>query len=496
MNVLSRKNPGYALKMHCKYCGHVQSKDLAICEVCGMDMGLYGETVKIMADKQEREKRRRVKTASGEKKQDNNEMFVFLKRIIRKIGLGLLCAVVILIAAGILLPSDDPEVPAETTPAVTVPAVTEPETVPTQPEIPELPDFLAFSNGMVEENKVEQFDSRYSYCYTAAQDVRPMFDEYQTVLTSGYPYTPITTSHLTNDWEGDYYWYRYTGSAPVTDQTITVDEKQGPIEGYHVWTVYLKNQKNGNVCIYVGASNEISYQDNGERASVILPPANVEPIPKDVTVTDLTLNCYDLMYDSHNFELIDWVPVGYEIGYDLQVAYTGQKTSEFNALVTSSDENVLRVDSRNCRIEAVGAGTATVTASLGGKTSSQQITVYPVDSSSGSTLQIEPSVIEVSGTAPVEVPVKISMTFGADVEVMTTKYLVDPSVISHQASGGWKKIADKTYIYEMKFTVDPQKLYDDTNKGILFYMICKDGDDSYDLDRDIFGFTVAEIVKK
>ena len=111
-------------------------------------------------------------------------------------------------------------------------------------------------------------------------------------------------------------------------------------------------------------------------------------------------------------------------------------------------------------------------------------------------MQIEPSVIEVSGTAPVEVPVKITMTFGADVEVMTTKYLVDPSVVSHKASGGWKKIADKTYIYEMKFTVDPQKLYDDTNKGILFYMICKDGDDSYDLDRDIFGFTVTKIVKK
>lgn len=54
-----------------------------------------------------------------------------------------------------------------------------------------------------------------------------------------------------------------------------------------------------------------------------------------------------------------------------------------------------------------------------------------------------------------------------------------------------EKIADKTYIYEMKFTIDPQKLYDDTNKGILFYMMCKDGDDSYDLDRDIFGFTVA-----
>ena len=169
---LSRKNPGYALKMHCKYCGHVQSKDLAICEVCGMDMGLYGETVKIMADKPERDNRRRVKAASGEKIQESNELLVFLKRIIRKIGLGLLCAVLILIAAGILLPSDDPEVPAETTPAVTVPAVTEPETVPTQPEIPELPDFLAFSNGMVEENKVEQFDSRYSYCYTAAQDVR------------------------------------------------------------------------------------------------------------------------------------------------------------------------------------------------------------------------------------------------------------------------------------------------------------------------------------
>lgn len=222
------------------------------------------------------------------------------------------------------------------------------------------------------------------------------------------------------------------------------------------------------------------------------PPAATNP--QQVT-GGITLNCFGLLYDPQDGSQVDWAPQGYTIGYDLSVAYVGEKPGEFDCQVTSSDEGVLQVDGENFRLHAVAPGTATVTASCAGFSDSRNITVYPVNEAAGSSLSFSTPVIEVSGTDPVEVPVTLTMTLGPEAQVVATRYVADKGVTDCRKSGDFVRVDDDVYTMDLIFTIDPKALSDTTDSGILAYMLCKDGDDSYDLERDILAYTVISIVK-
>lgn len=480
-------------QMRCKYCGHIQPVSQSFCEECGHDMALYGEIIR----------------GSDEE---------LPKPVLPKWllpGATLLCVVcVIAVLICFVVPaSEDGREPAQTSTvmdAMTIPETPAPKestspmadtisteapvytevTVSTESPKPVteeavLPDFLTFANGFVHEGKRETFEQRYSYSYLAASDaVRPVFDEYRTLLESSYPYQQIGTCEAVKDeWQFTYYWYAYTGPSEVTELTI------GQIKDCNVWVVFVKNVRRGTAQIFVGGANEVAYRDNKERTT--FQTDNGGPLQ----VTGITLDCFDLLYDIHDGSQADWVPQGYTIGYDLSVAYIGEKISEFDCQVTSSDENVLQVDKENFQLHAIAPGTAIITASYAGFSDSREITVYPVNEAAGSSLRVSTPVIEVSGTDPMDVPVTVTMTFGPDVHVMSVRYLVDKGVTDHKVVSDW--VREDTYVYSMDliFTVDPKALSEKTDKGILAYMLCKDGDDTYNLERDIMGYTVISIVR-
>lgn len=480
-------------QMRCKYCGHIQPLSQSFCEECGHDMALYGEVIKEDA-------------GSG------SSPLRLPKWVLP--GAALLCAVCVI--AGLIrfvVPgSENDREPAQiyaNTEATTMPETPVPEestisteapvhteaTAPTESPKPVteeavLPDFLAFANGFVQEGSLKTYAQRYSYSYFADSDaVRPVFDEYRTLLESRYPYQQIGTCESTDDWQLTYYWYAYTGPSEVTELTMDTRLSGVQIKDCNVWVVFGRSVKDGTVQIFVGGANEVVYRDNGDRTT--FQTGNGGPLQ----VTGIALNCFGLLYDPQDGSQVDWAPQGYTIGYDLSVAYVGEKPGEFDCQVTSSDEGVLQVDGENFRLHAVAPGTATVTASCAGFSDSRNITVYPVNEAAGSSLSFSTPVIEVSGTDPVEVPVTLTMTLGSEAQVVATRYVADKGVTDCQKSGDFIRVDDDVYTMDLILTVDPKALSDTTDSGILAYMLCKDGDNSYDLERDILAYTVISIVK-
>lgn len=236
-------------RMRCKYCGHIQQVDQSFCEACGHDMALYGEVVK-----------------SSDQGGGGAKRHLLLPAVI---------CVLLAVGAVFWLSNRDTaryqsvEGSAQTIAAAETETAVECYTSIAAAGAAELPDFLAFADGRVVENRMDQYDQRYSFCYTAEnEDVRPVFDEYLSLLESRYPYQQTGTFETTeDDWEYFYYWFSYTGPSEVTE--LTMDILSGAkIESCNIWAVFTKHLQTGKVSIFVGGANEIPYCDNGDRTTV------------------------------------------------------------------------------------------------------------------------------------------------------------------------------------------------------------------------------------
>lgn len=237
-------------RMRCKYCGHIQPVDQSFCEACGHDMALYGEVVKSPGQGGGGAKRHLLLPA-------------------------VMCVLLALGAVFWFSNRDAARYQSAESSAQTI-AAAETETavecytsMATAAETAQLPDFLAFADGRVVENHMNQYDQRYSFCYDAEnEDVRPVFDEYLSLLESRYPYQQTGTFETAvEDWEYFYYWFSYTGPSEVTDLTMNI-LSGAKIERCNIWAVFTKHLRTGKVSIFVGGANEIPYCDNGDRTTV------------------------------------------------------------------------------------------------------------------------------------------------------------------------------------------------------------------------------------
>lgn len=148
-------------------------------------------------------------------------------------------------------------------------------------------------------------------------------------------------------------------------------------------------------------------------------------------VTGVTLDCYDLL--SYSGETLYWAPVGLELGFDVTTHYIGEEGLHFTCTVDSSDESVLAVDRSNFRITAVSPGTATITATVEGHSSSLTLEVYPVDRSSGAWIKGSPQSIPApQGGKDSSVVCTMAICFGDGVNYISAPLRLGPGAEQSQ----------------------------------------------------------------
>lgn len=493
----------------CKVCHGTQDYREVYCKNCGFDLSMgMGEILFINDEPQSAPTPPSSPTPSEIPSKPSPR--IPWKKVLTVLSAVAVLVLVVVIARGILvgdggeaatepatdndvtmgLTIDDDKMPVDTTAAMATVAATEPTAVSAPTTVLAgstgdalAPSFTALAEGYY--NDEGQHDAAGSttwfYCIAPREAARTILKEYLDQVDNNYLFELVDYYTTTQDeWEKICYCFEYTGDAQVTDFSV---QETDLVSKDHNLRVTLWN-KTDYTYIGIVAAPEIIFVDNGVRTSYT-------PEKNGATVVGVTLNCYDLMLEAHNFSEESWVPVGYTLGYDLKAAYTGTKTKAFEGRVTSSDENVLLVDEYNFRIYTRTPGTATVTVELDGYTDSKEITVYPVDDSTGTWLELSADTFPANGE---KTPITMTIHFSGDISSATVKFLVSEG-IHHDEGGEWIKVADHTYSRTVNFWAETSELDQAGKNAILFYMMKKNDSDGYDPSQDIIDFAVATVQK-
>lgn len=452
----------------CKFCDNRQNFHDTICKNCGQDLTMGMGEIYFEGQDEQPKPQQKGKSKKG------------LLLVILAVAVAAALAVV-----GVLIwmNGDNDETPDSSDPVSTgtftkptAEATTEPDTEPTtEPTVPPTtvpkynavavaPDFENFAGIYAELNKADanDFGCWKIYDMESAEAAEQVFQEYRDLLTSYYPYVQVEAFEGEVDgWQRIGYCYDHTGQAETTEFLINFDGENKTCLCDMI--VYLTN-KDDTYLLYVYYAKEIEFEDRGARTTYE---------PNGATVTGVTLDCYDLLWDRDTSSQVDWVPEGYVMEYDVIVSYTGTKTKPFTAKVTSSDESVLKVYEDYFLIEAVSPGTATITVTCSGSTDSVEITVCPVDSSDGAYMEIEVGEITTDADGKKVVPITETVHFGSEVGTANILWIAKEG-IEYVDSTSWEEQEDHVYSRVVTVTYD-ESVIDEPGEDILFYLV-KAGD--------------------
>jgi len=360
-----------------------------------------------------------------------------------------------------------------------------PDDPPAPPTVAEIyiPSFSAFLADalpdLTEDSALRSDGSALDSTYSGIPEalVQPAVDEYILLLTDQYGlHSAGSYNYTTGGGDCSDYWFTVSQSGA---DTFTAQAQDGTSLGECSVQISARpGQEQVSISLNRKPSGPVYFEDYGDRAS---------DLPPTATVTNLELKCYELLNDPLRPEL-KWVPEGYSMGYSVTVTYTGTKTSPFYADVTSSDESVLYVDRSTSTITARSAGTATITAKGYGFTSTQEITVYPVNRSTGCSLTLDTLSIPVGSESSV-IPIKAAMKFDDTVSRLRVNMLTATGV-ARDSAGKW--LEDNTRVFNV--SVNPDELNTKAQNLVIFYLVQvhSEDDDDYDISTDILDFVVVQ----
>ena len=266
--------------------------------------------------------------------------------------------------------------------------------VPVVPgETVKIPSFLGFADGRAKLTGSTAYDEWTTYVYELdAETVSYIADEYGVLLSEKYGFS------FDYDVYDEYYdqcvylGFSYAGNAVLSEFMIE------DLDMYYMNLIII--YRPGENWVEVTTANEIELTDSDVHTSY--------KVSTEVVGVDLEI-CG--MLNGEDGVRCDWIPQGYSLDYFASPVYDGSTDLGAEVIVTSSDPNVLSVDEIWGTIYAMGAGTATITATSNGYTKSYDITVYPI-TYTWDTIYSDTYAIEWDGTLEqYTVDVKLTLNF-------------------------------------------------------------------------------------
>ena len=267
----------------CKMCGNKQDLQNNICEGCGTDLLLHGKVVVVGDDP----------TPPPPSPPPPPPPPPPIKRSVIAV-IALLAVAAGLLVWMFLLSPNDPGVPDRPNPSVSnnVPDISndpggDTSDVPEDPSDPtpnlieepgdpiaHVPDFLAFAESYAQEdiNSRKEDSTYYGRVYfISSAGADQIAEEYLALLETNYNYQRIGNDTLGE--ASDYYWFRYTGAADVSEFTlnITLSTTDGDLLGRVAvesanLLIRIQPEEKG-MSVQVVYAKEIRLQDNGYRTS-------------------------------------------------------------------------------------------------------------------------------------------------------------------------------------------------------------------------------------
>jgi hypothetical protein len=206
----------------------------------------------------------------------------------------------------------------------------------------------------------------------------------------------------------------------------------------------------------------------------------------DSRVRNVELNIYDLLPDREGNK-VTWAPVEYVMGYEGYIVYNGTAGNLPRALV-SDQPSVVEVEGAQGKLVAKAPGTATVTASADTKSATYPISVYPVDRSSGSRMELTEKKLVTDDQGQKRLVVTVEMHFAGDI----TKAAVDVLVKEHirfDKADQWTKVSDGIWSRTFEFVIGPDARTDQGN-SLMFFMVKEDDNGSTDPATNLLDWRV------
>lgn len=333
----------------------------------------------------------------------------------------------------------------------------------------EIPDFEQFCGGLVAEIEPQEIyqptelegNTVYVYKVFGDFDIYNTVREYIFLLEAYYEFT-----WLNEDEEGYVQDYRLQYQKedsidtdyfePETCMAINIE----PSERYIA--IWSKNEMN------------VVIQDSEDMNAI------------GARAYEIDLYCPDLFVSGDGN--IIWAPEGYSCSWYIN-GYISE--DEFHHLyVESSDNTVIKVDIDNHTLQAVGEGTAVLTAYCGFLTDSIEITVYPVHREYGSTLSLSNDTI--NSQMSEEVSIEATMTFGEKSKYAQTVWAFSTygqkDYFYLEKYGDWENHKMEITFYNyMEFIPEERG----ENAAIMVLVACPE--EGYKWHENILGYKVIQI---